>query len=899
MKHYILLLLCTLTFHVYAQQQKLTGKVVDERNNPLPYATVNLTNFQRVTHTDQFGNFHFLISQKDNKASFEFKIVNVGKKNLDTVVLAQHASAMLRFTLIDLSLTLKEVEVNQTRKIANSNSSIIFDREAIAQVQAFSLADILNNLPGKKVVATDLHSPKNITLRSEATGVQALSNSLGVAIIIDDIQQSNNANMQNRNVGKWGIGSATVGSATYGKFDVPFSGIDIREIPTDNIESIEVITGIAPAKYGDLTDGAVIVNRQAGKTPIQFNTRINGASTNFAISKGFKLNNNWGALNVGLNYLNSNENPSDKTKIYNRTSTNLMWTAYPLKGIKNTLSIDYSSRIDDVKLDPDDGFEIMTFAETKNFSISNRTSIDLGHALAKNLSLSFGYSGGSQESYNQRYLNGPPEGISDKDVAGEIYEGYFIPGTYLSVEHVIGKPRNLNGNISLSNDLYTGKVLHNVSVGANLYYSKNSGQGVIIDPTKPRWANSRYQNDRPYNFEALPDVLNFGIYLQDQFKVRLFDRDLTLSPGLRYDVQNAQGNLQPRINSSYKLSKSIQLTAAYGISTKGPTLAHRYPAPIYTDLILLNKYTGNVTESIFLVYTDKTIPDNSTLKPSQSNQMEIGFKLDQPFFNTSVFGYYKSNKNGFSNNTQYKTYLLPEFDYTYVPGARPIITPNGKFTNRYVANSVIGNTLSSKNYGIEWSVSTQKIETVQTSINLNTSFSFSTYFDQVERIVPTNQTNIDQGKKAWFGIYPANRHHDWNLMTKVSTTTHIPKLGFVVNLITDISWQNVTQNDYQSNLPIAYLDKNMVRYNIEAYNPNDPDHGHLSLSSLANSRTDLPFSYANMSLRLAKEIKKKIRISISAVNFLNVRYRYYNPENNSVSTYSSPTSVGAELSIKL
>lgn len=873
--------------------------MVDEKNQPLTYSAVNLVDFQRSTYTDDSGNFQFSVSARHMKEAFTFKITNVGRKTLDTVLSAQQATNFLNFKLLDLSLTLKEVEINQVREIANSNSSIIFDRQAIEQVQAFSLVDILNNLPGKKVVATDLHSPQNITLRGEAGGTHALSNSLGVAIIVDDIQQSNNANMQNRNVGKWSMASSTIGSAKYGKFDVPFAGIDIREIPADNIESIEVISGVAPAKYGDISDGAVIVNRQAGRTPIQFNTRINGASTNLSLSKGFTLNKKWGAINVGVNYLNSNENPSDKTKIYNRVSTNLMWTSYLLQGVKNTVSVDYNTRIDDARLDPDDDLELRTFAKSHQVSISNRLSVDLNHPIAKSLNLSFGYSGGVQESYNQRYFNVAPEGISDKDVNGEIYEGYFIPGNYLSVEHVKGKPLNLNGNLSLSNEISTGNILHKVSIGANIYYARNDGEGVIIDPTKPRWANTAYQNDRPYDFESLPDVFNYGIYLQDNFKFKLFNHDLNLSPGLRYDVQNAQGTLQPRINTSYKLTESIQLTAAYGLSTKAPTLAHRYPAPIYTDLILLNKYTGNVSESIFLVYTDKTIPDNSQLKSSQSSQVEVGFKMNKKFFNTSIFGYFKNNKNGFSNNNLYKTYSLPIYNYTFVPGERPIISPSGNFTNKFVGNTIIGNTLNSKNYGIEWSISTQKIDAVQTSINVNTSFSYSSYLNDIERLLPTSQSNIDQLKKAWFGIYAPQERADWNLMSKVSTTTHIPKLGFVINLITDISWQNVRETSYKNNLPIAYLDRNLVRYEISSYNPNDPDHGHLALSSEKNSRLDLPFSYANMSLRLAKEIKKKIRISISAVNFLNVKYRYYNPETHSVTTYSSPTSVGAELSIKL
>lgn len=882
---------------INAQQIELKGKVVDEQNNALSFAAINFIDIDKTVYSNADGIFTINLNNRSKSTSFTIKITFVGKKSLETNISVNQQTIPV-FKLQTLTLLLKDVEFNQKRKTLNSNSSIVFDRQAIEQSQAFSITDILNNLPGKRMVAPNLHSPQNLTLRAEVSGLQALNNSLGIAIVVDDIQLSNNANMQNRNLGRWGLGNGNISSASYGSFDTPFGGLDLRDIPADNIESIEVISGVAPAKYGDLTDGAIIINRQAGRTPYQFNTRINAGSTNYTLSKGYKLKHNLGALNLGLNYLKSNEDPSDKTKVYDRISTNLIWTANLKPQLKNTFSVDFSTKIDDVKLDPDDGLELKTFSKARNFSFSNRATLSIKESIVESINFNVSYSKGYQESYNQRYLNGSPKGISDKDVSGEIYEGYFIPGTYLAAEHIIGKPNNLNAGLSLNSQFFTGKVRHNFSVGSNMYYSKNNGEGIIVDPTKPRWANSAYQNERPYSYESLPDVINYGIFLQDNTKLTIDNRPLNLNVGLRLDVQNAKTSIQPRINAAYALKKDLNLTLAYGRSTKSPTLAHRFPAPNYIDLILLNQFTGNVNESIFLVYTDKIVADNSQLKPSESQQAEMGFQFKNKGLNSSIVVYWKDNKNGFSNNTVYHTYNLPNYSFTYVPNNRPIIAPTGTYKKQYVGVSTVGNDLNSKNWGLEWGVNSNKIEAIKTSFSINTSFSYSKYKNNAERIVPTSQENIDAGKPAWFGIYPANEYEALNIMSKVAATTHIPKIGFVVNLLADVYWQDINKTLADSYKPIAYLDKDMNRFNISNFNVSDPTYGYLNLTTAANSETKLPFVYANLGVRISKEIKEKIRLSVNAYNFLNLQYRHFNPNTNQVTTYSYPTSVGAEISIK-
>ncbi len=904
MKQFILtFIFITIIGHTYAQNIVFKGKVVDENNKPVSFAVVNFTKLQRITYTDNSGDFQLNIGQKDHQA-IDLKLTYVGKKTLDTTILANQLSNFHVLKMLDLSLSLKEVEVSQVRKAQSSNSSIVFNRQAIEQVQAFSLADVLNNLPGKLYSPVDLQSPKNLTLRTTADGNAGLNNAMGTAIIIDGLALSNNSNMQNKNIGTYGLGGSLIsdrknliGTKAI-DYDVTFGGIDLREIPADNIESIEVISGVAPAKYGDLTDGAVIINRQAGKTDYQFNTRINGGSTNFSLTKGFKLSEKAGFLNVNFNYLISNNDPRDNMKKYDRVSGGLMYTKYFDKKIKNTFSIDYSTKLDDAKQDPDDGKDLMTYSKNRRLGFSNRTSFEINHPLLKSISLNVGADFGYQNSYAQWYLNGNVKPMANKDTTG-VYEGYYLPGNYTAIDQVVGKPKNFNGNVSFSSDFKTGNLQHFLSYGANISTSSNKGQGVLFDPERPRFINQGFKNERPYDFELLPTLINTGLYLQDAFDFKFLKRVVDLSAGLRYDIQNGYGNLQPRISASYNLSNKLKFNAAYGISTKAPTMAYRYPGPTYFDIPIINYYTGDVRNSLFLVYTHKYVPDNSNLKPSKSNQVELGLSYSEKDFNTSIFAYHKNNTDGFNAQTTVFSLSVPTYTYTVVAGNKPVYTPNGGTTLKTgLSNSVVTNNVTSKTDGIEWFFSTKKIKAIQTSFSFNSNYTYSDFFNSGTTIVGANDADILAGKKAWYGVYTPRENRNNGITSKLNSDTHISKLGLVISLYYDFVWSKNVKVLGDGLYPIAYLDKDGNYFPITNFDPSNVDYGHLARATDVETQKELPFKYGNLSFRLSKELKKKIRFSINAYNVLNLRIKYYDNITQKTYNYVEPLSIGGELSIK-
>ncbi|MBL1488578.1 hypothetical protein ELC62_29465, partial [Klebsiella pneumoniae] len=75
------------------------------------------------------------------------------------------------------------------------------------------------------------------------------------------------------------------------------AGIGTRSISVENIESVEVITGVPSAEYGDLGSGMVRVTTKKGRTPWNIVFAVNPRTYEVSASKGFELGK--GVMNVG------------------------------------------------------------------------------------------------------------------------------------------------------------------------------------------------------------------------------------------------------------------------------------------------------------------------------------------------------------------------------------------------------------------------------------------------------------------------------------------------------------------------------------------------------------------------------------------------------------------------
>ncbi|WP_162817959.1 TonB-dependent receptor [Niabella yanshanensis] len=889
----------------------IRGWVEDTQGKPLQFATakLNLDGVEIASKTtDASGMFEFSTDfLRLDSVTLEVSYVN---KATQTIVLkkANYAS-VIKMTLPNLSLTLNDVVVTGTVKNQNSASSIVFDEEAIRQLQAFSLMDVLNTLPGKKTEAPNLQSPQTINLRTSASDADAINNSFGIAVFIDGVRVSNETNMQSRGLSSRGLGGSLLNAQGETAMDVTYNGFDLRDIPMSNIASIEVIQGIGSARYGDFTNGAILITTKAGKAPYSFTTNINGGSSSFSLTKGLSLGEKAGAVNFSIGYLNSNDDPRDKLKSYDNFNASLKWTKNFSKVVTNSLTINGESNLDDIKADPDDDDRVMSYSKRRNLRISNNTTFNFNKRFFNTASVLLNYSQGKQYTYSQMLFNQPPKGIGYKDTTG-IYEGVFIPGNYLAVEEIDGKPIAYSANIDMQTNLLpTAGLQHQLSFGFAFNTSGNTGLGYIVDPNRPRWVNLSNQNERSFSYEdSVRFENNVALYLQDNVRGKMFSRRFNLGLGFRLNFQNGRNNPQPRVSFNYYVHKNWSLSTSYGISFKSPSLAHLYPAPTYFDIPLLNLYTGQVNKSLYLVYTQKVLAKNERLRNAVTYQFEQGVTFNSARIgNGSLFGYYKKNKNGFNTFSEFIPAEIPLYDYTLNEDGTIAYFPTGEQGKVWeLKRSRMNNGLSSVDYGLQLSFQTKFVPVIATSFGLRAGYTVSKYTGG--NLTTTElASDVAQQNGVVYVQYINKQRTSRESIVSFTTSTHIPKVGFIVNTVIDYQPLLKQRWEAQNIYPVAY-----TLYTGEVIVPSPEAARNDALAYLRKGFGEadqeqlvIPSKgFWNFNMRVAKEIKKSIRLSVSAFNVLNMKPKAYKISNNngsdSVGIYNyRPLSITIGASLQL
>ncbi|MCL7986608.1 TonB-dependent receptor [Sphingobacterium sp. lm-10] len=903
----------------------LLGRVIDEQGEPLQSVSVYLPTMDQRFITGENGEFRFHYpATKTRNELLTISLLGRQEQRLQ-VDLSPGEQRLPDVTLPILSMGLEEVSVAPTTDSRlESNSSIYINREVILQSGALSLNDLLNLVPGKKIEAPSLQRVQQANLRTAnyattsaaSRDAFALNNAFGVALIMDGIAMSNNANMQTRNAGMTGMENANVfgsasglkgGTNSPGNYsgDYAFGGLDLRQITTDNIESVEIVAGVASARYGDLTDGAIIINRMAGSSPLHFQMQLRDNATVYGMNKGFQTK-KFGGFSFGANFTRSFEDNRDKLKAYDRWGGNAMWTIAGgrERAFTNTFTLDYNRNLDNILQDPDDPTGTFVRFRTYNFSVANRSNYRIDHGFISNIGLNMRYGQSYQNTYKEQLMNGTFVIYSDATEVG-VAQGVYGPGTYTSVSHIEGKPIDFTTRLDLTGRYYTGDVAHQVQFGANYNYSKNNGAGQIVDPSRPNSlasaATAGNRSARYYDYTQIRAQQQIGLYAEDVFQIDLADRPLHVRAGARMDFFERFVTVSPRANLRYELNSKWRVGLAYGFSSKAPALAQLYPGPVYYEIPLF-QYTA-VTEtgavdaanSLYLLHVDKFVPRNNTLKPTKSQQLELSVVYAAQGFRLAMNVFDKSSYDGIGTFRSFEVTALDLYKSNPNPNAELPYVIDGKENYRLTRNEFV-NGNKSKNRGVELLFSTPKWEPIQTVFNIRGGFTSSNA--QTLQVMRDFTNPGTDPLYAVTGVYPARIRNTKVSNAALTSSTHIPKAKLLVNFTAEFNILNKTKTLATDGFPTGYYTERGEFVAIPTFDPTNTSYQHLLQTQELLNNQNQPGLYSNFHLNLSKEITERLTVSFNVYNVFNYRPQYLRSDNTLIIPNSKPT-YGAQLRLRL
>lgn len=884
------------------------GKVVNMINgNPIADVLVKDILSNTSTFTNKSGEFKIELTTTTNNSlsffhlSFLNKVVEIPVNSKSIVV-----------ELEENNLRIDEIElVGKKRK----NSEIILKEEAINNVQAFTALEVLEQLPGQSVSEFSLNSYKNIVFRtadivnrnSVATGIdnqESLGNkSFGTAIVVNDIPLSNNGNMQS-----WVPNASGVFGSSFNQFGVSGDesnttysnagfGTDLRQIATENIEEIEVVQGIPDAKYGDLTSGLVKIKTKAGVTPFISSVSFRDGTTQVNASKGFKINEQLGFLNLGVSYLNSKDDPKNVFNEFNRVNINTDWSLYR-KNFKNTLSLAFNTTLDDGTQDPNDVNETFVKNESKNFTLTNRFNYNFNKNWIDALDFNVNFDYQSQYTLRRELVN-LGGSVVPVGLESGISQGLYTPVSYYATREIEGKPINAFADVQLHKKIRTTKDwLHQLTAGTTLRYSDNIGAGRLGNPETAddqftlTNASDGQTGFRPYSFlENVQAEVQYAAYVQDNINKKWNQKTLNVSAGVRWDNQNGYNVITPRINSSFKIS-DFKMRGGFGIASKAPSLNSTYTGKLYFDNIIGDFRTN--TYNVAYVQTFVKEEQNLQLRPTKSINWEFGFDYDFKIFNLGVTAFHKRLEDGLTSLRVYNNVVGDAYQVINNDPDAPTIEITGEETYIYENLRTI-NGLTSQDYGIEFMLNIPKIEALNIDMNINGMFAKTVNNDVSD--IYTDSTIASE--EAAIGVFTSS-YKTVNKLFRLGTQInyHIPKVGLFLSFKTEhfLMDEFYFDDDFER-YPIAYLDQEYNYFAIpEADRTNEQLYGHLFRNEItASSEANIAH---NIHVRVSKDFTNGFRIDFYANNFLNFTPTFVDINGDIQSSNITPLSFGMTLNYK-
>ena len=893
---------------LFAQTDKATveGVVRDSDGKPLSFATMFIAELGTGVSTDLEGKFRFT-GTKGTEYTLNVSYLN----HVDKEVKVKAGSPEpLVIVLEEQSYELAEVVVMADYK-KNQGSTAVINQQALEHIQPTSVADVLSLIPGGLFRESSATGFNRISLRQSGSDDNT---SLGMAVVMDGIPQDND-----------GFRASIPGLSTdeYSDRLGMNRGIDLKTLSTDHIRKIEIVKGISSAKLGNLSSGVIQTTSKIGITPAQLRMKVDPLTKLIYLGKGFRISPKIGYLHTGIDYTSVYDDRRDPMSKYSRLTGQVTYNNSVDVGDKTLflffkLSEVYTlnqAKEDELTQDYNESFRNKYSRTGASFKAQ---MYDLGK-IVDNVE----FIASADYTYdlidrNRLVQTGTPLPSPLATEEGES-EGIYLPSTYYSPFQIENKPLSLLTQLNAESLFETRSFRHKVIYGLSWKRTKNYGEGVMVDMTRPPYpGNNEYV--RPVPNRSIPALSVGAAYAEEQLKHSNRWFDFELNAGVRFTqmfnldtkyTELRKLQVEPRINAA--LSFNIDLAGGkslrnmfrfgFGQENKLPTLDYIYPDRVYKDMIVLNAYTKQDDPFNHLItYTKIYDVTNNSLRPNRNTKYEAGWDVEYEGYSLSLTFFKEHSDRGFESVAEYSpvryTRYVDPIDGQPIVGRRPekedyVADPYATFVDM----DIVRNSMKVEKKGLEYLLRFPKIIPLSTTVEINGAY-YDTRYSSGAPLQYHPAFRDDDRPQPYVGIYrrqDITRQRIFN--TNLWFNTNIPRYKMIFTTFFQFIWLNEEMRINGDEYPSAYFDTDGRMHTVDDRILQSIKDGHTVWRHYHIYKEDfsetLPVSLT-VNFKVTKEFSRMIRASFFVNNILDINPLYKNRYNQNVRVWQK-SFFGAEM----
>ena len=771
----------------YAQTWSVSGRIAEAGSDiPVTGAVVRIGEDYLWAVSDAEGGFTFWNVQA-GKHVMEVSCLRFVNVVMEIDVTKDIEGLDIR--LKESSLALDEVVVTAQKAKDGLSTSHNLGRDALNHLQLSNMTDVAALLPGGKTINPDLTSENQFSLREG--GSNAGNSAFGTTVEVDGVRLGNNASFGD------------------------MGGVDTRSVAVENIESIEVITGVPSAEYGDLSSGMVKINTRKGRTPVNLTFSVNPRTYQTSVSKGIDLQEDNGVLNLSAEWARAVKKLISPYESYTRSGLTLSYSNTFAKVLRFEAGFTGNIGGMDSKDDPD-AFTGEYEKERDNVFRGN-TSLTwlLNKSWVTNLKLDASVNFNDNLYHYHKYES---YGSSQPAVHAE-QEGYFLaerlPLTYFSDQIIDSKELDFAASLKYNWHKRWDDMKSSLKAGVQWKANGNVGEGEYYKD--PSLAANGY---RPRPYSQYPFMHNLSVYAEEHLTMPVASTKLEVTAGLRLEnvfiknsLYNKKTTLSPRFNAKWQLSDGLSIRGGWGITEKLPSYHVLYPKQEYRDIQTYGFSHGD--KASYIYYTQPyTVTYNPDLHWQRNSNSEVGIDAAFADMKVSLVGFYNVTKGTYNFLNVYEPYsydilqrpegfVMPDNPQIKVDSQTGMMYVRGsqdeywtpmdvKVTDRTFAKSTKQNNGADvKRAGAELVVEFPEIKPLKTTFRLDAAYTYTKYLnEQLSAYYQKgwSHTTLADRSYQYLGIYANGGNDDsvtngkitHNLDANLTAITHIPQARIII-----------------------------------------------------------------------------------------------------------------------